>query len=156
MSELEIEPVRTEFVFEAKVDCDAPRVIGPSKHGRHQLIPIVGGSFAGPRIRGDVLAGGADWQHVRADGVVEIEARYTIRAEDGALISVCNRGIANMNPTPFGSPGETPGPYARTQPEFEAPVDGPHDWLNKWLFVGTLQVLSFAPLTVQVRVFRVL
>jgi hypothetical protein len=146
----DIEPVRTEFTFEANVRCDPPHAIGAGKYGQRQLIPIAGGSFAGPRIRGEVLAGGADWQLIRSDGILELEARYTLRAEDGGLISVRNRGLVNM--TPSGAAG----PYVRTVPEFEAAADGPHEWLNKWLFVGTLKVLTFSPIAVQVRVFRVL
>jgi hypothetical protein len=146
----DIEPVRTEFTFEANISCDPPRVVGPGKYGQHQVIPINGGSFAGPRIRGEVLPGGADSQLIRADGVLELEARYTIRAEDGALITVRNRGLANM------AESDANGVYVRTIPEFEAAVGGSHEWLNKWLFVGTLRVVSFNPILVQVRVFRVL
>jgi hypothetical protein len=155
MTEVAIEPIRTEFAFEARVQCDGPRVIGPSKHGQHQLVPIVGGTFAGPRIRGEVLPGGADWQVFRADGILEIEARYTLRADDGALISVHNRGIACLKPEPL-SPADSQGPYARTVPQFEAAKEGPHGWLNRWAFVGTLDVLTFQPLLVQVRFFRLL
>lgn len=156
MSQPSIDPIRTEFCFEAQVDCDPPRVIGPSSYGTRQLIPIVGGSFAGEHIRGEVLPGGADWQVIRSDGVVEVEARYTLRADDGALISVVNRGVFAQRPAAPGGAG-TPSavPYARTTPRFEAPSNGPHAWLNQWLFVGTLGVLSFSPLRVQVRVFRV-
>lgn len=102
MSEPEIEPVRTEFYFEAQVDCEAPRVIGASTRGTHPLIPIVGGTFAG------------------------------------------------------GASAARSGPYARTTPRFEAAANGPHAWLNQSLFVGTLAVLNFRPLRVQVRCFRVL
>lgn len=151
-----IDPVRTEFCFEAQVDCEPPRVIGASSYGTRQLIPIVGGTFAGEHIRGDVLPGGADWQIIRSDGVVEVEARYTLRAEDGGLISVVNRGVFAQRQTPPGGAATTAHvPYARTVPRFEAASNGPHAWLNQWMFVATLGVLSFSPLRVQVRVFRV-
>jgi len=141
--------LQTEFVFEARVACDAVVLIGDSKLGKRQLIPITGGEFSGPNINGRVLPGGADWQLTRPDGVTEIEARYTIQTHDGVNISVVNRGIA-LQPPRFEQV------YVRTTPEFEAPDDSAYAWLNRNVFVGTLQVMSKRPLMVQVRVFRVL
>ena len=144
-----IPPLQAEFVLEARVTCDPVLVVGASKRGKRQLIPITGGEFSGPGIEGKVLPGGADWQLVRPDGVLEIEARYTIQTDDGIHISVCNRGIAVYPPT-------AESVYVRTTPQFEAPVDSPYAWLNKAIFVGTVQPISRQPLIVQVRVFRVL
>ena len=85
-----------------------------------------------------------------------------LRAEDGAIISVRNRGIAAQHANANASSETQSGPpdpasiYARTAPEFEAPSDGPHAWLNSSLFVATLAVVSFAPLLIRLRVFRVL
>ena len=42
--------------------------------------------------------GGADWQVVRPDGVLAIEAKYTLEASDGALIMVTNRGMRHGPP----------------------------------------------------------
>ncbi len=144
-----IAPLQTEFVFEARVTCDPLVAIGDSKRGKRQLIPITGGEFSGPNIKGRVLPGGADWQLQRSDGVLEIEARYTIQTEDGINISVCNRGIAAYPPL-------AEKVYVRTAPEFEAPTNSSYDWLNKNIFIGTVDVISRQPLVVQVRVFRVL
>jgi hypothetical protein len=142
-------PLQTEFVFEARVTCDPLVVVGASKHGRRQLVPITGGDFEGPTIKGRVLPGGADWQLIRPDGVIEIVARYTIQTHDGVNISVINRGIALYPPT-FDTV------YVRTAPEFEAPNDSAYAWLNKNVFVGTVQVASKQPLVVIVRAFRVM
>ena len=113
------------FAFEARVAISPAVVIGQSAYGLRRYIPILGGQFKGPRIQGDVVPGGADYQLVRPDGVTTLEARYTLKASDGALIYVTNRGLLAA------------GEPVRTSPEFEAPI-GPHDWLNKALFVGTL------------------
>ena len=144
-----ITPLQTEFVFEARVTCDSLVVVGASKQGKRQLVPITGGDFAGPSIKGRVLPGGADWQLVRPDGVTEIEARYTIQTDDGVNISVVNRGIA-LYPPAFEQV------YVRTAPEFEAPSDGAYAWLNKSIFVGTVHVASKQPLVVLVRVYKLL
>lgn len=40
-----------------------------------------------------MLPGGADWQLLRHDGVTELEARYILRTDDGALIYVSNHAL---------------------------------------------------------------
>ena len=136
-----------EFAFSAHVLLEPTREIGPTPYGIRRRIPIIGGSFEGPRIRGKVLAGGADWQLQRADDYTLIEADYMIEAEDGTPIHVRNRGLTNSRVK-----GAT-ARYLRTVPEFEAPT-GPHEWLNQSVFVGSLQGLSGGPPAVMVHVFR--
>jgi hypothetical protein len=143
-------PLRTEFVLEIRAEIAAALQVGPSAYGVRRLIPITGGTFEGPRLRGVVLSGGADWQLERPDGVTAVEAKYTLKAGDGTLVSVTNRGII-VPPVA----GETAAPYVRTVPEFEAPM-GAHDWLNKAVFVGSLDASQFRQGRVLIRVFRVI
>jgi hypothetical protein len=79
-------------LFKAEIALEPPRELGETPLGRRRIIGIAGGRFAGERLQGRVLAGGADWQVVRADGVADLDARYTLETEDGALIYVRNRG----------------------------------------------------------------
>jgi Protein of unknown function (DUF3237) len=139
-------PLQTEFAFEALVECAEALDLGASPVGARKLIPIVGGTFEGPRTKGTVLFGGGDWQLVRADGVLEVDARYTIRTDDGALISVRNRGIVAKLGTER---------YVRSVPTFEAPAGSAHEWLNKAIFVGTIDVANRAPLVARIAVFKV-
>ena len=132
--------VPAEFVFEVVAQVDAPLVIGQTSHGLRRVIPILGGTVTGPRLSGTVLPGGADWQFVRPDGVLSLEARYTLRAADGALVSVTNRGMRHGPPEIIdritrGESVPEGSYYFRTVAEFEAPL-GPHEWLNKALFMG--------------------
>ena len=104
-----------------------------------------------------MLPGGADWQYVRGDGVIELEARYSISTGDGTEIAVINRGLRRAEPQIMErlSRGEAVDPalvYCRTVPMFEAPA-GPYDWLNRSIFVATAARL---PDKVQIRVFEVL
>ena len=146
----EADALRTEFVLEAHVNIAAALTVGESALGLRRLIPITGGSFKGPRLQGEVVPGGADYQLVRPDGVTSIEARYTLRVSDGSLIYIANRGILVR-----AVEGPAPAPaYVRTVPEFEAPI-GPHDWLNKSVFLGTLDGSQFAKGFVVIRVYRV-
>jgi hypothetical protein len=81
------------LLYSSVIEVGAPLVIGNTPAGFRRVVPILGGRFSGPRIRGRVLPGGADWQVVRLDGTLEVEARYTLETEQGQLISVTNRGL---------------------------------------------------------------
>jgi hypothetical protein len=137
----EAPPLSTEFVFEARVSVDQPLVIGDSSHGLRRVIPITGGTVSGPRLNGRVLPGGADWQFVRPDGVLEILAKYTLETSDGVLISVDNRGVRHASPEVLErmSKGEmVPASeyYFRTSAQFEAPLGSPYEFLNRAVFIG--------------------
>ena len=128
------------FAFEAFVTIGAAQTPGPTPFGGRNRIPITGGHFEGPAIKGTVLPGGADWQLIRNDGAVNLEADYMLQADDGTLIHVHNHAVAV-------------GAYLRCAPVFEAPI-GKHDWLNKAIFVGTVTVEPDGK-AVRVRVYKV-
>src|SRR5262245_58093752 len=116
------------------------RDLGPTPHGRRRIVPIIGGRVRGPRLEAEMVPGGADWQYVRGDGVVELVARYSIRTGDAVEIAITNRGIRRALPEVMErlSRGEAVDPalvYCRTVLTFEAPA-GPYDWLNRSLFVA--------------------
>lgn len=142
--------------------CDIDVDVGPISdlglvpHGRRRIIQILGGKVSGPRLQAEILPGGADWQYLRSDGVLELVARYSILANDGTQIAVTNRGLRRASPevTAAMSRGEAVDPalvYFRTVPQFEAPA-GPHDWLNRSVFIATA---ARHPDWVQIRVFEV-
>ena len=126
----EPQPPHLEFAFEEIVTLGQAIPVGETPLGRRNIIPITGGTFSGPGIKGTIIAGGWDWQLTRSDGCTQIEADYMIRTDDGVVINVVNVGA--LCPP---EPGRT-GP-ALTQPRFEAPK-GKYDWLNRSAFVGTL------------------
>ena len=136
--------VRTNFAFEAKVLVDAPLVVGQSSAGLRRVVPITGGSFEGPRLRGRVVSGGADWQVVRADGVLVVEARYTLETDDRVLIMVTNKGVRHGPKDVIDrlTRGEAVAPsdyYFRTTAQFEAPNDSKYAWLNRPIFIGVAE-----------------
>jgi uncharacterized protein DUF3237 len=115
--------LRAEHVFDEKVTIADLLNIGKSKYGERRLIPITGGTFEGPDIRGVVVPGGADWQLTRPDGDVELNARYTLETDDGVLIQVINRVLLH---TPKNKDDKTEF-YARSVLDFEAPSDSPYE-----------------------------
>ena len=91
-------PPRLELIFAADVRVGAPLDLGDIGKGGRRVVPISGGEFSGPDIRGTVVPGGADWQILRGDGVSELEARYTLKTDDGALINVRNYALRHGPP----------------------------------------------------------
>ncbi|KAL7775997.1 hypothetical protein CFE70_006409 [Pyrenophora teres f. teres 0-1] len=57
------------------------------------VIPIVGGTFKGPRLSGKVLNLGADWRLTDAQGAIRPDARYNIQTDDGSFIYVMTEGL---------------------------------------------------------------
>jgi hypothetical protein len=43
-----------EFLYEITAHLDAPLVIGENPHGNRQIVPVIGGTFEGPRLKGEV------------------------------------------------------------------------------------------------------
>ncbi len=134
-------PPQLAFLFEAQVHVAAPIEMGPGPNGAHRVIPITGGIVTGPRVNGIVLPGGADWQWIRPDGAAEIEARYIIETNDGARISVVNRGLRHGPPAVLqrlaaGLPVDRAEYYFRTTPVFQTAAPR-YEWLTKSVFVAT-------------------
>jgi hypothetical protein len=138
---------RTEFVYEAIVDIAPLVALGDSPLGERRIVPIVGGSFAGPEMRGKVLAGGADRQLVRKDGARQLDALYEMQADDGAIITVRNRVLIH---DPAGG-----NRYAFSTVDITAP-EGKYGWLNRLVFVGTLQSLQPERAAVSIRVYKLI
>jgi hypothetical protein len=128
----ELPPPELEFVFEEIVKLGPATEVGETALGKRRIIPIVGGRFEGPNIKGEVLSGGWDWQLERADGCTEVEADYFLKTDDGVVINVVNVGA--LCPPVAGVPGR-----AGTHPTFEPPL-GKYEWLGKQAFVGTLEL----------------
>ncbi len=128
-----------EFIFAARVSVDHPLDLGDVGKGGRRIVPIGGGDFSGPNIRGKVLPGGADWQIIRTDGVAELEARYTLRTDDGALIYVRNLAYRHGPPDVIaalaaGRPVDPASYYFRGATFFET-SDARYAWITKRIVV---------------------
>ena len=126
----EPEAPQLEFALQLKVTLGEAFGIDNTQHGRRTVIPITGGTFEGPGIKGTIVNGGADYQ-LNAEGRTELEAIYCIKTDDGIYIHVCNRGIIANSKDANG----TPSFYFRAAPQFEAPADSKYGWLNNSLFL---------------------
>lgn len=142
--------------FDLRVKVAPAQELGEFGGGRRRVIPITGGDLSGPGLNGEVLPGGADWQTLAADGVTRLEARYTLRMSDGAIVGVVNAGVRRASPEVVRrlTAGEVVDPalvYFRTTPVFEV-GPGPHRWLTESVFVGLGERL---PDLVRIKVFEV-
>lgn len=145
------------LLYDCVLQAEPPKVIGETPHGLRRVIEITGGWFDGPQMSGEVLPGGSDWQLIRPDGVVSVESRYMLRAGDGALIFVHNRGVRVADPEVGAllDRGEDVDPSRyrfRTTPTFESGAPE-YLWLNSVVAVATA---ARRPRGAEIAVFEVL
>ncbi len=114
--------------------------LGTVPHGTRSIVPVTGGEFEGPQLRGKVLSGGGDWLLLRSDAVLELDLRITLETDDHALIHMTFQGLRHGPPDVFAAlgRGEVVDPasyYFRTLPRFETSADR-YAFLNRIITVG--------------------
>lgn len=127
------------YAFELHATVAAPTELGQVPNGRRRIIDITGGTVEG-QIKGKVRPGGADWQIVRADGAILLDARVVLRTYDGAEIAMEYTGI-RTGPADIiarlgrGEPVDPADYYFRIAPRFST-SDPRYEWLNRIMTVG--------------------
>ncbi len=71
--------IKTAHLFDIVIDLNPRLNIGGGPFGQRIVFGAAGGSFEGPRLRGEVLAGGGDWALFRSDGAMTLDVRLTLR-----------------------------------------------------------------------------
>jgi hypothetical protein len=135
-----MKPPELRFAFEIDVALAPPLDFGETQNGHRRVVPIQGGRVVGPRLQGAVLDVGADWQILRPDGTADLDARYTIQADDGALIYVINRGVRHGPAEVLAqlNRGEAVDPasyYFRSAAAFETSAPQ-YAWLTRAVVIG--------------------
>src|SRR6201990_3098792 len=85
--------LRTQYVFTITAEIAEVTTAGDLGHGVRRIIPIVGGEVSGEKVNGKVLPFGADFQVIRPNELIDLEARYAFETDDGAVVYVENKGI---------------------------------------------------------------
>lgn len=116
--------------------------LGRGPLGERRVVSILGGTFEGPRMRGEVLPG-ADWQIARADGVLDIDARYALKEQGGGIVRVVSQGYRYAAPDVLAAlaRGDDVDPatyFFRTVMRFETGASS-LDWLNRTIAIATAE-----------------
>ena len=133
--------LETMYVFTITARIGEVTSAGDIGHGVRRIIPIVGGEVKGERVNGKVCAFGADFQLIRPNELIELEAKYAFETDDGAVVYVENKGI-RFGPVELlqrlkrGEPVDPTLIYCRTVPKFETGAEK-YRWLIENLFVGS-------------------
>lgn len=134
------EKLQSEFLFDIALDTLPPNSVGADR----LIVPVSGGTFEGPGLKGTVVPPGGDWIVRRPDGSSVLDVRLVLQTDDGQKISMSWRGISH---TPPGG-----AQYARITPMFETGA-AKYAWLNNVVAVGVLRRASGR---VGYRVYRIL
>src|SRR6516162_1382747 len=133
--------LETKYVFTITALIGQVATAGDVGHGVRRIIPIIGGEVRGPDVNGKVLAFGADFQIIRPNELIDLEARYAFETDDGAVIYFENRGI-RFGPVELleklkrGEPVDPKLIYFRTVPKFETGAEK-YRWLMQHIFVAS-------------------
>jgi hypothetical protein len=126
-----------------RIECEVGDIqhFGNTPYGERRVIDIIGGRVHGPRLNGRLLPGGTDRQIIRADGVTDLTARYSIATNDGGLILVNSDGLRHGPPEVLAAiaRGEDVSPtlyYFRSVMRFET-ADPACAWLNRIIALAT-------------------
>ncbi|MFI0355943.1 DUF3237 domain-containing protein [Actinomadura sp. 9N407] len=136
--------IETAHLFDMVVDLNPPLNIGKGPYGQRVLFGAVGGSFDGPELHGEVLAGGGDWALFRPDGAMVLDVRLTLRTHDAALVHMAYGGRFITPPdlrTDMADPAtrhriDPARYYFRTTPLFETGAKQ-YAWLNDIVCVAS-------------------
>ena len=110
--------------------------------GGRRFVPFEGGTFEGrDGLAGSILPGGVDWQTVRSDGTLDIDAHYTLLTDEKEAIEVVSQGVrrASNDVTARLSHGDLVDPdeyYFRTLVRLSTPAPR-LSWLNQLVAVST-------------------
>jgi Protein of unknown function (DUF3237) len=132
--------ITSQPLMTVRITAAPAQKIGTVPCGVRSFVPVTGGDFDGPRLRGRILQGGGDWLLLRSDGVLELDLRITLETDDHALIYMTFQGLRHGPPdviAAFGR-GEVVDParyYFRTVPRFETSAEA-YAFLNRIVTVG--------------------
>jgi Protein of unknown function (DUF3237) len=132
---------RLTKIYRLEATVGQPLDLGDAALGRRRIIPLTGGTFAGPELCGTLIAGAsADWQIVQADGTALGDIRYTLQTDNGDVLYVRSRSVRHGPAEVLARLGRgedvNPSEYtfrATTHIETAAPQLG---WLNKGVFIS--------------------
>ncbi len=132
---------RLTLVYRLEAALGEPLDVGDVSQGHRRIIPLTGGTFAGPELNGKLLPGAsADWQIVLPDGTALGDIRYTLETDDGAILYVQSRGVRHGSAEVLarlarGEDVDASEYTFRVATQIET-ASARLDWLNRGVFIG--------------------
>jgi hypothetical protein len=141
--------IRTTHLMTLTLAVAGMQPIGATPNGDRRVGLVAGGTFEGPKLKGKVLPGGADWIIGRPDGSTTLDVRIVLETDDGAAIGMLYRGMrhgppAVMEKVNAGIQVDPSEYYFRTAVSFDTAAAN-YDWLNRIIAVGTGNRLPEGP-----------
>jgi hypothetical protein len=133
--------IRTTHLMTLTLAVAGMQPVGATPNGNRRVGLVSGGKFEGPKLKGIVLPGGADWIIGRPDGSTTLDVRIVLETDDGAAIGMLYRGMRHgpasvmdrVNAGVYVDPAEY---YFRTAVAFDTAAPK-YDWLNRIIAIGT-------------------
>ena len=88
-----LKSVQTRPLFVIRLDVKPIVIVGETPGAFRRVGIVPSGTFAGERMSGKVLDGGADWQTVRSDASTTLDVRLILQTDDGVNITMAYRGV---------------------------------------------------------------
>lgn len=137
---LNVPTPRLEHIYDMHADLDVPQVISGGPMGERQIFVVTGGWLEGSNIKGSVLPGGGDWATRRADNVIQLDVRATLKTDDGAFIYAQYSGLIHgkdetLMAAVTGQDVALGDYYFYTNPMFQAGAEK-YAWLNRAIAIG--------------------
>jgi Protein of unknown function (DUF3237) len=132
---------RLTLVYRLDAVLGEPLEVGNVSQGHRRIVPLTGGTFAGPELNGKLLPGAsADWQIILQDGTALGDIRYTLDTDDGAILYVQSRGVRHGSAEVLahlarGEDVDASEYTFRTSTQIET-ASARLDWLNKGVFIS--------------------
>jgi hypothetical protein len=119
--------LKYEFLYELEATLDSTIDLGNTPLGNRLIHPVTGGSFEGPKIKGEVLPIGGDWALTSDSGIKKLDVNIVLKTDDDAIIYVTYNGFIYRE--------EDGSLYFRVTPIFETSSEK-YKWLNHTIAVG--------------------
>jgi Protein of unknown function (DUF3237) len=129
------------LVYRLEATLGEPLDLGETAQGHRRIVPLAGGTFAGPLIAGHLVPGAsADWQIVLPDGTALADLRYTLQTEGAKLLYVQARGVRHGSAHVLARLARGEDVHAseytfRTATRIQT-AEFSLDWLNKGVFIS--------------------
>ena len=82
-----------EHLFTVTALTNPPALLANAPTGTRVIVGVTGGSFEGPKLRGEVVGGlGGDWAAMQPSGGIRLDVRLLLHTDDGADIVMTYQG----------------------------------------------------------------